>query len=296
MYVKRCSARHSNFSRPLRPTIPRPVIPYLIMKSAKPSSNLFRAPLFVTRQVLYSTILVLAICLVLLPISVVSYLSFYKTLVPTERFSIPLSSRSVDSTGNLVTAFVSNPAAQYVTANPDFDYLVRLNLNAICRQEKSFHQLSYGFLIAGVAVESEHIINCDLRYIYAEKNWWIPYHLRYWVPPILVDILKLVKADIELLEVSGVALRLHLEPLHTLNCSLTLVDLSFLMVDWKQSSIDLVLRWTGVRYYLVEYYYTSLVIGVLLFWGVCSTVCLASALIFLAYLRSKFAPTPRASK
>lgn len=256
------------------------------------ATRVVEVPLFFTRQFLYSAILALTIWLVLLPISVVSYLSFYKALVPTERFSVPLSPHP-EINARLVASFDSASAAQYVSANPDFDYLVRLNLNAICTQEKSFHRLQYDFLVAHVNVSSEYIINCDLRYIYAEKNWWIPYHLRYWVPPIWVDILKLVNAEIDLVDIAGVDLRQSLGALNSLESALTLIGLLFLMVDWRKSSIDLVLKWTGIRYYLVEYYYTSFAIGVLMFWGACSTTCVVSALMFLTYVRSKFAaPAP----
>lgn len=253
------------------------------------------APLFFTRQFLYSSILSLSI-LVLLPISVVSYLSFYKSLVPTERLSIPLSHHSSEP-GKIVATFDSASAAAYVSSNSDFDYLVRLNLNAICRQEKSFHELSYAFLLASdINTSSKYIINCDLRYIYAERNWWIPYHLRYWVPPILVDILKLVKAEIELVDIAGAELRQNLRSPLASESSLTLLKLSFLIVDWRTSTVDLVLKWRGVRYYLVEYYYTSFIIGVLAFWGACSTSCVVSALIVLSYLRAKFATPAQIKK
>lgn len=239
-------------------------------------------PLFFTRHFIYTSILALSILLVLLPISIVSYLSFYKTLIPTERYSIPFSHHSSN-----FAVFHSGEAAAYANANNDLDFLVRFNLNAICKQEKSFHQLHYKFQLSEVSLSSDYIINCDLRYIYAERNWWIPYHLRYWVPPILVDIFKLVNAEIELVDIPGEELQEKL--VLAQGGKISLIDLQFLIVDWRKSSVDLVIKWTGVRYYLVEFYYTSFVIGVLAFWGASSIFCVMSALAVLSFLRVKFA-------
>ncbi|KAF7581374.1 putative integral membrane protein [Clavispora lusitaniae] len=244
------------------------------------STIVIQLPLAISRQVVYLAILASAIFLFLLPVSVVTYLNFHKMLVPTERMQTP--TKLLQNTDGWKTASIDpSPAIPYLKANQDLLFSVRLNLNAVCRLEKSFQLIEYQFNFGNQTFADDVIVNCDSRYIYVEKNWWIPYHLRYWVPPLFVDIFKFVKKEIPLVDMSGSQL---LSILSASNSTVQLDKYNVLLIDSKNTSIDFVVKWSGLRYYLVEFYFTSFFIGVFGFWLACSLTCVITALVFSSYL------------
>lgn len=236
-----------------------------------------------------------SIVLVLLPLSVVTYLNFYKTLIPTERIQIPTK---LTTNGDLANskAFVldASEVLPFIRRNQDLQYLMRLNLNAICKLEKLYQEMEYIFRISDSSdFHDEFLVNCDSRYIYAEKNMFVPYNLRYWVPPILVDIFKLVKTDWPLIYSSGkdlYGLLQNQQPIFTFK------DSSALFIDYRRSTIDLVVEWEGIRYYLVNFYITSLIIGAGGFWLLSSWICVVSSLFFQAYFQEEEAGKQKTQK
>lgn len=164
---------------------------------------------------------------------------------------------------------------------PDLDYLVRLNLEAICRYEKQFHVLKYNFQIGSKKIVDEMIINCDLRYIYVEKNSWVPYNLRYWVPPILVDIFKTVEVDWPLVYMSGSEI---IDLMQKLTPVFEFIESIPIIIDSRHTTIDFVVEWDGIRFYMTNYYLTSLFVGAGGFWLLTSWVCLLTSLVFLSYI------------
>lgn len=241
-----------------------------------------RFPLFLTRQFLYGLILFTAIFLVLIPISVVSYLNFYKMLIPAERILVATDFVNVGSEmSKYAKATRVEPRGFLQWVQPDLDYLIRLNMEAICRYEKQFQVLKYTFSIDSVSVSDELIVNCDLRYIYVEKNNWVPYNLRYWVPPVMVDVFKTVKVDWPVIYLSGkeiINLAQQLVPVFEFEDPLPLV------LDSRHTTIDFVVEWDGIRYYMSNYYLTSLVLGAGGFWLLTSWICLVSSLVVLGYI------------
>lgn len=255
-----------------------------------PGRGALKLPLFVTRQVLYGFILFTAIVLVLLPLSIVTYLNFYKMLIPTERIQVATKFYSGD-TGireNFTHAVWDrstrvDPLAvlPFVTLNQDLTFLVRLNLHAICQWEKSFQMLHYTFKLSDDrTIVDELLVNCDLRYIYVEKNRLVPYNLRYWVPPILVDIFKTVKTDWPIVYLHGSDLA---EILRKLEPIFKFVDAQPILIDSRKTTIDFVVEWEGIRYYMVNFYITSFVVGAGGFWLLSSWICILSSLLFQSY-------------
>lgn len=204
-------------------------------------------------------------------------------MIPAERVSIPTKFLSVPNHPAKQSLLDVVEVMSFLRRNQELDFSVNLNLNAICRVEKLFQVLSYQFqLNSGFEFNDEFIVNCDSRYIYVARNNWIPYNLRYWMPPILVNILKPVQVDEPIVTMRASDLILALETEDT-RPVITLDDASALVVNSKKSSIDFVIQWNGIRYYLVNYYLTSLVLGTTSIWVMSSFFCLMSALVSLVY-------------
>lgn len=240
-------------------------------------------PLFFTRQFLYGSIIFTSLFLVLLPSSVVTYLNFYKTMIPTERVSAPARFLSLPDQRGKESHLNLDHVMPFLRQHSDLDFAVNLNLKAICRLEKLFQVLSYLFTIDPQHLYSgEFLVNCDSRYIYVAKNRWIPYNLRYWTPPVLVDILKLVLVEEPLLTMRGNELMLLLEK-QTKAPVFVFDDTSAVLIDSKQSTLDFVIQWDGLRYYLVNFYWTSLIIGAGSIWVCSSFFCLLATLVSLLY-------------
>lgn len=240
-----------------------------------------RASLFMTRQSLYGASLFSAIVMVLLPISIVTYLNFYKMLVPVERFAVPASFFKDTSGQGLLPVFSEidpSLALPFLRRNADLRFSVRINLRAVCFVEQSYHLLQYVFKLTPRLIrENSFIINCDLRYIYVDRNSWIPYHLRYWVPPVFVDIFKTVEVDWPLFYSTGAQL---VELLRDQQSYLKFLDTRPIIIDNSRTSLDFVIEWDGIRYYLVKYYFLSLFIGVLIFWASSSFICMLSTVYY----------------
>lgn len=257
------------------------------------ASKYTRASLFVTRQSLYGASLFTAIVAVLLPISVVTYLNFYKMLVPVERFAVPTLFMKHTS-GSAMSDIDPLLALSFLRRNADLPFSVRINIRAVCFVEKSYHLIEYLFsLTPEVIRENSFIINCDLRYIYVDRNTWIPYQLRYWVPPFMVDIFKTVEVDWPLLYSSGAELaRLLVDQ----KSQILFRNTDPIIIDNAKTTLDFVIEWDGIRYYLVNFYFTSLFVGVLFFWGVSSFICMGSTLYYYSKFSEDAEQRPQTSR
>lgn len=203
-------------------------------------------------------------------------------MIPTERVSVPTKFLTKPATSEKLTAIHVGSIISSLRQNSEQDFSVRLNLNAICRLEKLFQVLSYRFqLSANDVYNDEFLVNCDSRYIYVAKNRLVPYNLRYWTPPFLVDILKLVQVDETLLTMKGEDLVNVLTSGQT--PTFTFLDTSAVLIDSKKSSIDFVIQWQGLRYYLVNFYWLSLFLGAGGIWVMSSFFCVITTLLSVAY-------------
>lgn len=204
-------------------------------------------------------------------------------MIPSERVSAPARFFSLPNQKGKESTFHLEHVMPFLRQHGDLEFTVNLNMNAICRLEKLFQVLSYLFTIDPQHLYSgEFLVNCDSRYIYVAKNRWIPYNLRYWTPPVLVDILKLVQVEEPLFTMSGKELILVLVNQTSLPV-FVFEDTSAVLIDSKKSTLDFVIQWDGLRYYLVNFYWTSLIIGVGSIWICSSFFCLLAMLISLVY-------------
>lgn len=244
-----------------------------------PLGPVVTVPLFFTRQFLYGAILFVSVVCVLLPASVFTYLSFYKSMIPSERISVPTKFTQQNASPQRTSTVNTAPVLPFVSEHRDLRFTVSLNLHAVCLVEKLFQMLEYEFQLPPYSSKDDILVNCDSRYIYVEKNSWIPYNLRYWSPPILVDIMKFVNVKEKLLTLDGAELLMLLDGAP----QFTFTNPSAILIDTKKSSIDFVIEWDGIRYYLVHFYWTSLVIGAGIIWLTSSWFCVVSALASLVY-------------
>lgn len=244
----------------------------------------FTIPLAITRQWLYILTLLISIFGVLLPISIIAYLNFYKVLIPKPITRIPLkfdpfSSKEV----GMKSLFYLNNIHEVLKEDPAIKYEISLSLNIVCNRKNydDIYNINSAFVIGDKSVSNNSfLLNCDTRYIYNENNWFVPYRLRFWVPPLLTNIDKLINIKSPLTIITGeLLLQLISEGDNTRNA---LVHLDKrLIVDNSNSFLELAIQWDGMRYYMLNYYFTSLFIGVLIFWIPSSFVCLASSMIVL---------------
>lgn len=251
-----------------------------------PTGLVIKLPLFFTRQALYGVIIFTAIFFVLLPASTLTYFSFYKNIIPTERVGVPTKFMGVAGTLETQSQISFDLVLPFLRQNQDLEFSVRLNLHAICKVEKLFQVLRYQLNFdSGNSFSDEILVNCDSRYIYVAKNNWIPYNLRYWTPPILVDILKLVTIDEKIVTLPGRDLILLIQN-RSDDSALVFEDTRVVLLDSKKLSLDFVIEWDGIRYYLVKYYWTSLILGAGCIWVMSSWFCILTAIATLVY----FAP------
>lgn len=222
-------------------------------------------------------------------------------MIPTERVTVPTKFQSLPDLKGKESHISVDHVMPFLRQHRELDFTISLNLNAICRLEKLFQVLSYLFTIdskweavhdtiteplpetlPNYSYKGEFLVNCDSRYIYVSKNRWIPYNLRYWTPPVLVDILKLVKVEEPIFTMKGKDLISIFEKQSKLPV-FRFDDVSAVLIDSKLSTLDFVIQWDGLRYYLVNFYWTSLLIGAGSIWVVSSFFCLLATLISLVF-------------
>lgn len=233
----------------------------------------------------YLAVLVGTALLVLLPVSVAYYLSFYRLLIPVERLHIPsTASWKSELREQAVYMTTDSTTTAFLEEYANVTFLLRLNLKAFCYVETLYHDVPYQLQLADKDIKSTILVNCDSRYIYVKQNRWIPYNLRYWVPPIFVDVFKSVLLDYEVVSMQG-----H-QWLQALQEGVTFTfQRSLLKYNPKDLLLDLVVEWDGFRYYLVNYYFTSMLAGAGAFWILSSIFSFLSALVVFGCF--KYSPT-----
>lgn len=241
-------------------------------------------PLAITRQWLYILTLLISIFGVLLPISIVAYLNFYKVLIPKPITRIPLrfDPFSYKEVG-MKSSLHLNKIYEVLKEDPTIKYEIGLNLNVVCNRKNydDIYNINSVFSIEDKLVSNNSfLLNCDTRFIYNENNWFIPYRLRFWVPPILTNIDKLINIKSPLIMVTGKQLLELISEDERIRGALLHLD-KRLIIDNNNSFLEMTVQWDGMRYYMLNYYFTSLFIGVLIFWIPSSFICLISSMIVL---------------
>lgn len=208
---------------------------------------------------------------ILLPLSVITYLTFYKTLIPEPIISIPLQFH------NQVSQVDLNP---YKSQFMNLDYLVTLNIEILCNRNRNddVFPIMADIEVGAIQQSKQFILNCDARYIYHANNLFIPYNLRFWTFPSLSNIDKNVNIRSELVHVEGKQL---LQQLHTVNDTITLTIGRDIIIDHDNTFLEFHVQYQGFRYYITKYYYRSMVVGVLIFWAFCLITSLLTALVII---------------
>lgn len=201
-----------------------------------------------------------------------SYYKLHSTLIPQASSPIPL-------------LFTSSPT-QSINISPalsEFDPLINyrwiVNLDLFCGDilKGKFIPVDYKILIEEnkPLYSGFFILDCDSRYSHNANNDLVPYNLRFWLPPILVNferklslvLDKFISTGEDLSKFASSPLAIQLEPIPGL-----IIDSSFLSFQ---------MEFTGFRYYIVKYRFISFLIGVIAFWSTSSALCSVTALYVL---------------
>lgn len=246
-------------------------------------------PLAISRNWLYLCVYAGAALIVLLPLSLVTYLNFYRILIPVS--SSTLYTKFTPFHNDLRSVSVpTDSLLRYFRLHSDLQYDVRLHLKTICNTRTSeIAHVRYNTFTGNhetdekntaLSVEDVFLINCNLRTLYFEKNHLIPYNLRNYVPPFVVDITDTRTTKIALEEnVSGKELSDLLHKNGAKQAVIVNIKSPSVYVDSENSFFEFLVRWDGIRYYIYHYYLTSLVLGVSFFWAVSVFFCFVSSVI-----------------
>ncbi|KAK6463703.1 hypothetical protein DFJ63DRAFT_335220 [Scheffersomyces coipomensis] len=223
---------------------------------------------------------------ILLPLSIITYVKFYNTLIPYASPRIPIhykpnSIYDYDLSSDLIHLQSNLP--RKFKFDPLLDYKVSLNFEILCDTVKKgdVYQNSYSIINdqSEPLFDHEFYVDCDSRYIYNNNNDLVPYNLRFWVPPMVVNIKRSIGFQLSNYRLNGKTLPSTFESFQIL------IDKSFIIVQ-DSSFIEFEIVYTGFRYYLVKHYYKCLFIGVLVFWSIsCSTSFLTSMYLSTKYAR-----------
>lgn len=246
-------------------------------------------PLAITRNWLYLCVYFATAFFVLLPLSIITYLNFYRILIPVSSSTLHTKFTPFHNDYRSVST-PSDSLLRYFGLHSDLHYDINLHLKTICNTRTSeIAHVRYNAFTGNhntdenntpLAAEDVFIINCNLRTLYFEKNHFIPYNLRNYVPPFVVDITDTRTTIIPLRKgVSGQQISGLLQKPGAKQNVVVNVKSRSVYVDSDNSYFEFQVRWDGIRYYIYHYYFTSLVLGVGFFWAVSSLFCLISSLL-----------------
>lgn len=227
-------------------------------------------PLVITRRWMYFFSLFMTVMFVLLPFSVLSYSKLHEALIPPNSPKTPLYFTSSSTQSVYITGKDS------VNENYRFDpYLVykwNVNLNLVCGDElkNKLFTVDYAIISQNATVFNDFfILDCDISASHVHNNWFVPYNLRFWMPPITVNYDRSI----------DMALNKFKQPGHELMNKSTqfrieLQEIPGLIVNNDRSWMDFQIEFSGFRYYIVKYYILSFLVGVFSFWSTNTIVCL----------------------
>lgn len=246
-------------------------------------------PLALTRQSMYYSTIAFSTVVILLPLSVLSYLYFYSILIPLLVVRVPITfAPRVPFQDRRGMANIE-PFGRIFEQTPLLSYLVSLNLDVICHSEENkITSVVHNVTLENYSARSTFVLNCEEDHIFYSNNWLVPYKLRHYVPPRLSDISKTVTIRSPYASLTG-------EEIDKMHSKLAAVNIrNDAEVDDNHSFLAFHVQWDGIRYYMVTYYKSSLVVGTILFWASSSFVCLVTALItWSKYNEESASPTKR---
>jgi hypothetical protein len=232
-------------------------------------------PIALTRQSMYYSTILFSTFVILLPFSILSYLYFYSTLIPILVLRVPITFFPRDSFHQERRGYANlEPYTKVFEQTPELVYLLSLNLDIICYSEKnSIRSVIHNVTLGSYSARSTFVLNCEEDYIFHSNNRLVPYKLRHYVPPQLTDIRKIVTVNSPYSLLSGRQISQSLSHNARIDVHKN-TD-----VDDNHSFLEFYVQWDGIRYYMVTYYKTSLLVGTIIFWGFSSFVCLLTAMV-----------------
>lgn len=233
-----------------------------------------RIPVSVAKYLLYIAIMGISF-LVILPFSILTYLNFYQILIPNSSISVPLV---YDKTNNLYNVDLASIKRQF---DDDLIYNLQLSLSGFCLRG------NYDHYIIDYSFEDDRLnsgffdVSCSPGFIYGKHNWFIPYNLKYWVPPMLVNDNVSINIRESITSLSSKTIK------ELPNLKITISSWAILFRP-KYLYLDLVVEWQGIRYYLFNHYYICFFLGVGLFWLISCSASLLTC--FYIWTKLNFPP------
>ncbi|KAK6459262.1 uncharacterized protein RJT20DRAFT_132402 [Scheffersomyces xylosifermentans] len=236
----------------------------------------FYLPLAITRNWFYFLTFVITFA-VLLPLSILTYIRFYQTLIPHSSPRIPLVFHGVRSHTVSEPTLVEHALRRY-----EFDTLLKYNLNlnlvVVCSPfDINNYKVPYSIVDQTTNTRlfnDTFFLDCDPNVIYSSNNLYIPFNLRFWVSPVLVDLSRSIQFSLTKLGMSG---KQVLEKLGHFKVE---VDQRLTILD-DVSYVQFEAEYNGFRYYLVKHYYICLIIGTGIFWATSASIGSLTSFIIL---------------
>lgn len=230
-------------------------------------------PLALTRQSMYYTTILFSNFVILLPLSILSYLYFYSILIPILTLRVPITFAPRLFSNRVGIANIE-PFRRLFEQTPQISYLLTLNLDVICYSEKNrIESVIHNITVGDYSARSTFVLNCEEDYIFHSNNKLVPYKFRHYVPPALTDIRKIVNVNSPYSILTG-------EQIANLESKRAAIEVqNSNHFDDNHSFLEFTVQWDGIRYYMVTYYKSSLFVGTVLFWVSSAFVCLITAMI-----------------
>lgn len=243
-------------------------------------------PLVLLKNWFYILSTFFLVSIILLPISVLTYLKFYESLIPETLPKIPFVFDNLNSTHSSGFIDLLSHTKKHGQFDPLLDYEIDVNLALVCNDELSsvIDKIQYEIRMFGVEPNLEEtkfkhsiLLNCNERNVYHSNNIFIPYTWRENVPPLMINWSRDLRLVIDRLVVPGWKLNNEVEKLLVL----LRFDAKTNLHDDDYTYISFQTHFTGFRWYLIKYYWTSLAAGTLVFWGISSIVCIITSYALL---------------
>lgn len=233
-------------------------------------------PVDLTRRGLYLTTIVAAVVFVLFPFSCIGYYEFYRSLIPTPSPRVPLNFYKSDL-AMFDLGSKTSPLRHY-QFDPLFNYNWHVNLDLVCGDGLLGKLVQLEWLVwrdRDEAFSDTFILDCETSYIHHANNWFVPYKLRYWVPPLVVDITRQVPVDLSKFVLLG--------QFFTTSSDYTIrvESVPGLVINNDKLYLDFQMEFSGFRYYLHKYRLLCAAAGVALFWWINSTLAVITSLLVL---------------
>lgn len=207
-----------------------------------------------------------------IPLAIISYVTFYNTLIPNPVLRIPLHFQGEKDHALHASVDLGMYKSQF---HSTLNYDVIINMEILCNRNRNddIYPLFSNVEISGQSWDNQFILNCDARYLYHENNWFIPYNLRFWTPPVLTNINKNTNIKVKATSISTKDLDFK-----DVNVNIS----KDIIIDNHQTFLEFHVNYQGFRFYITQYYYLSLIIGVSMFWSFGVSVSAFACLYFFS--------------